>query len=197
LEAKNSKDVIISDVIVESVKALQDASVLLYPTDTIWGLGCDIFAQNAIDQIYNIKRRPRNKPMILLVDSIEMMKDYLSDLHPRVETLLTFHDKPLTLIGKPTNRVPKYLLGEEQMLAIRRVEDEFCRAVVRSFGFPIISTSANISNEPFPGNFSEISQEIKDAVDYIVPIRQQETQSLTPSVLAKYDYNGNLKFIRT
>jgi L-threonylcarbamoyladenylate synthase len=185
------------DKIEDIITILENGGTILYPTDTIWGLGCDAMNEKAIEKIYSLKNRPKDKPFTILVNSIEMLKTYAPDIHPRIETLHTYHVLPLTLIYEESIELPDILLGKNKSAAIRIVKDEFCHQLIRSFGRPIVSTSANISNEPFPTNFGEISSPILKGVDYVVRHRQEEKQAQKPSILARYDENGELIFLRT
>ena len=185
------------DKIEDIITILENGGTILYPTDTIWGLGCDAMNEKAIEKIYSLKNRPKDKPFTILVNSIEMLKTYAPDIHPRVETLHTYHVLPLTLIYEESIELPEILLGKNKSAAIRIVKDEFCHQLIRSFGRPIVSTSANISNEPYPNNFGEISSPILKGVDYVVRHRQEEKQAQKPSILARYDENGELIFLRT
>jgi len=152
----------------KTVKYLRKGYVMLYPTDTIWGLGCDSSNVSAVERVFEIKHRPRNKPMVLLMSDIEMLKQHVHFIHPRVETLLSHHRQPLTLIYDHIIDLPDHLLSEEGTCAIRVCHDPFCKEVIEKFGKPIISTSANISEQPFPKTFAEVDQIIKDEADYTV-----------------------------
>lgn len=184
------------DKIEDIITILKNGGSILYPTDTIWGIGCDALSEEAIKKVYQLKERPEDKPLTVLVDSIEMLKKYIPDIHPRVETLHTYHKLPLTLIYENALEFPDLLLGNNRSAGIRIVKDEFCCALIQAFGRPIVSTSANISNEPFPNNFGEISSPILQGVDYVVRHRQEEKNNPQPSVVARYDQNGELIFLR-
>ena len=187
----------IQEEVTRAVTALRKGRVLLYPTDTIWGLGCDIFNESAVKRIYEIKQRPENKPFVLLVDSIEMLKKYIKDIHPRVETLLTHHIQPLTIIYQSNGTLPDYLVSEEGTLAIRVTQDEFCKQIIGALGQPIISTSANRAEQPYPKNFQEIDEVILKMADDIVDFRiKGEEGDQIPSVIATFNHKGDLSFIR-
>ncbi len=184
------------DPIDKIVTVLKKDGVILYPTDTIWGLGSSMYSKHATEQIYAIKQRERNKPLLLLADRIEMMKKYVKDIHPRIETLLVYHRQPLTIIYEANDRVPKHLLCGGSTIAIRIVQDEFCKSLINLLGHPITSTSANITGEESPTYYSEIKQEVSDKCDYVVKYRQNDNSKTKASVLAKFDHKGNLKFLR-
>jgi len=174
---------------------LTNGGIILYPTDTIWGIGCDAFNLKAIENIYKIKRRPRELPFILLVSSIAMLKRYVN-IHPRLETLLVYHKKPLTLIYTEVDGLPEGILSEEGTIGIRVTLDPFCRDIIHKLDGPLVSTSANISGDPFPKSFHDISADIIRNMDYIVNHRQKDTEEGLPSVLAEFNKKGDLFFIR-
>lgn len=180
----------------EAVHTVRKGGVILYPTDTIWGLGCDATNLDAIERIYSIKGRRPEKPFVLLASDLEMVKKYVREIHPRVETLLHYHERPLTLVYKHLGNLPPVLYADGKTVAIRIARDAFCRELIASCGVPLVSTSANKSDAPFAANFAEIDEEIKEAVDYIVKHRQGEKQEFTPSVIASFDRKGMLHFIR-
>lgn len=179
------------------VSILNKDGVILYPTDTIWGLGCSIFSQKGVEKIYHIKQRDPNNPLLLLVDSISMLKKYAKAIHPRVETLHVYHKQPLTIIYEAGPSIPKYLLRGNKTVAIRIVQDEFCKSLINLLGYPITSSSANISNKPYPKTFNEIEEYIINQSDYVVSYKQTSSKKGSPSVIAKFDKNGDLQFLRT
>ena len=185
------------DKIEDIITILENGGIILYPTDTIWGIGCDALNEEAVQKIYTLKSRPQDKPLTVLVHSIEMLKKYVPEIHPRIETLHTYHTQPLTVVYENAIEFPDLLLGENNSAGIRIVKDEFCHALIRSFGRPIVSTSANISNEAFPNNFGEISSPILEGVDYVARHRQEEKDNPAPSVVARYDKNGELIILRS
>ena len=180
----------------EVVGVLQRGGVIVYPTDTIWGIGCDAMNAEAIRSVYEIKRRDLSQPLIVLVDSIEMLKTYAPRIHPRVETLLTMHHQPLTIIYPGVKGFPEILSAGKKTIAIRVIHEPFCRKMIAAFGRPIVSTSANVSGDPWPKGFGEISSEILTAADYVVRHRRDEKETGAPSVIATYNSKGILDFIR-
>ncbi len=177
------------------VKTLNQGGTIIYPTDTIWGIGCDPFNESAVGNLFYLKKRPRDKPLLLLVDSIAMLKKYVK-IHPRVETLLVYHKKPLTIIYKADKRIPDYLTSKNHTVGIRVVLDEFCKEAIKKFGKPITSTSANFSGSPFPINFNEIQSSFLDVADYVVKYKQSDVTNGSPSVIATFDREGELSFLR-
>jgi L-threonylcarbamoyladenylate synthase len=180
----------------EIVGTLEKGGIVLYPTDTIWGLGCDAMNTKAIEKIYKIKKRPAGSPLVVLVSDIEMLKRYAHSIHPRVETLLSMHRQPLTIVYSDVSDLPDILYSEKDTVAIRVVQDPFCQAVIHRFDRPIVSTSANISGQPWPKGFGEISSEIIKASNYVVRHRREEKVTGSPSVIATFNSKGNLNFIR-
>ncbi|MBT8219561.1 MAG: threonylcarbamoyl-AMP synthase [Bacteroidia bacterium] len=185
------------DIIEKAVDVINRGGILLYPTDTIWGLGCDPFNSKAIEKVLQLKKRDADKAFILLVDSIDMLKKYIDRLHPRVETLLFYNTRPLTIIYDNPVHLPEEIISSDGSIAIRVTTDPFCKHLIHHFGKPIISTSANVSGEPYPPNFSAISSEIISGVDYVVNIRQTEEKEVQPSVIATVNSKGELEFIRS
>ena len=174
---------------------LTNGGVILYPTDTIWGIGCDVFALEAVEKIYKIKKRPRELPFILLVSDIAMLKRYVN-IHPRLETLLVYHEKPLTLIYEEVYDLPESVLSEEGTIAIRVTHDPFCQRVIEQLDSPLVSTSANVSGESFPNCFDDITGDILRHMDYVVEYRREDKEQRTPSVMAEFNNKGELFFIR-
>jgi L-threonylcarbamoyladenylate synthase len=177
-------------------QTLEEDGIILYPTDTIWGLGCDATNTVAIDRIYDLKQRDKNKPFVLLVDSIDMLKEYVETLHPRLETLMLYHKRPLTVIYDKSKNLPINATAANGSVAIRVVQDPFCQQLITALGKPMVATSANISNQPFPAIFGEISSEIIQKVDYVVRHRRNDKRPKEPSVIVKYDGKGDLIFLR-
>ena len=180
----------------ETCKVLENGGTILYPTDTIWGIGCDACNEKAIERIYAIKNRSKGKSMLILVDSMEMMKKYTSSIPEIAEQLIEAADRPLTIIYPNARNLPKNLVAEDGSIGIRIVNDEFCRKVIGIFGKPIVSTSANLAGANSPLGFCDIVDEIKSEVDYIVPLRQDELSRNRNSDIVKVDNSGNIQVIR-
>lgn len=178
------------------INTLDEGGVILYPTDTIWGLGCDALNEEAIDKVYEIKKRPKDNPLIIIASSIDMIKSYVATMHPKIETLLVYHERPLTVVYEKAANLPENLIQADGSVAIRLVKDEFCRQMIEELGRPIVSTSANMSGEPFPSNFGQISSDIISQADYIVKYRQDDKELNEPSALIKLSKKGELIFIR-
>jgi len=175
---------------------LNSGKLLLYPTDTIWGIGCDATNSDSILKIGNLKRRLESKSFVILVSDLDMLKEYVKDIHPRLETLLMHHARPLTIIYSSPVGLPKEVQADDGSVAVRIVKDAFCRAMIKAFNKPIVSTSANVSGEPFPSDFGKISSEIIGGVDYVVKHRRKDRTVAEPSVIARLAENSELEIIR-
>ncbi len=169
------------------VENLQKGKIILYPTDTIWGIGCDCTNEQAVQRIYAIKKRPDTKSLILLVDSLEMLQEYVPLIGGNVFKFHEHFTRPLTMIYKNTINLPDFLKAEDGSIAIRIVQDPFCKEVITAFGKPIVSTSANTSGKPSAKSFNKIELAIKRGVDYVVKHRQKDNSESEPSILARYD----------
>ena len=167
----------------ETVKALENGSTILYPTDTVWGLGCDATNEEAVKEIYKIKNREESKSLIVLVSSLSMLKKYVTVPNAAID-LLEKTEKPTTIIYQNPTGIAKNIINkEDNTLAIRIAQDEFCENLIESFGKPIVSTSANVSGNPTPKSFSQIEQSILDDVDYIVNLHQNKVSEKSSTIL--------------
>ncbi|MBL7818630.1 MAG: threonylcarbamoyl-AMP synthase [Saprospiraceae bacterium] len=181
----------------EILNVLRHGGVILYPTDTIWGLGCDATNAEAVDKISTIKERTPDKGYVLLVDSVEMLKKHVGIVHPRVETLLSYHVRPLTIIYDEAFGVASNVLAPDGSVGIRVTQDPFCRELIAQFGKPIVSTSANRSGAPFPAHFGEISSDVLEKVDLVVKYKQDVKERGEPSVIARFNREyEELDFLR-
>jgi len=179
-----------------SINVIAKGGIILYPTDTVWGIGCDATNQSSIDRIYKLKRRAETKSMIILVNDIDMLKEYVSNIPETVLDLIECFDQPTTIIYPEVNNIPKNLIDEDGGCAIRIVNDVFCKQLITLFGKPIVSTSANISGEPTPLLFCKISEKITKSVDYVVKIGHDKINQLKPSTIIKLRKNGEYDIIR-
>jgi len=182
--------------IINSINVLQKGGIILYPTDTIWGIGCDATNANAIKRIYQLKKREEKKSMIILVADEIMINNYV--LHPskKIIEFLSTQNKPTTAIFENAINLPRELINADGSIAIRIVKDEFCKMLIQHLKKPLVSTSANISGDASPENFSMISPKIKSGVDYIVQHRQDDLQIFQPSSIIKLDKNNEIERIR-
>lgn len=180
----------------ETIEKLNQGNVILYPTDTIWGIGCDVFNESAVENIYHIKKRDRSKPLILLVSNINMLKYYVPHIHPRIETLLHYHKRPLTIIYKDPIHLPDWILAKDNSIAIRLVLNSFIKNTIEKYGKPIVSTSANIQGDPTPEEYDSISKKLIKKVDHIVPLTLANKVQRSASVIIRYDKEGEIELVR-
>lgn len=184
------------EIITKALEVLNCGGVILYPTDTVWGLGCDATNSAAVRRIYEIKRRSDSKSMLSLVDAVGRV-DYYFDRVPEIAwDLWEVADKPLTLILPRARNVAPELIAEDGTMGMRITKEEVSNTLCARLRRPLVSTSANISGEPTARCFADISQEVKDAVDYIIPLRQNETHNPAPSGIIKVEDGGVVTVIR-
>ena len=175
---------------------MRKGGVILYPTDTIWGIGCDATNADAVRRVYEIKKREDSKALICLVDSANRMQRYFRKVPEVAWELVDYATKPLTLILDGAVNVAPNLLAEDGSLGIRVTHEEFSRQMCYRFQKAIVSTSANISGEPSPQNFYDIPDEIKEQMDYVVSFRRGEKTKAQPSQIIKLTEDGQIKIIR-
>ena len=175
---------------------LRNGGVILYPTDTIWGLGCDATNNSAVEKIFRIKSRDENKSLLILVDGEEMLKRYVQEIPEIVFELTGVSDSPLTIIYPEGKNLATGVSSEDGSVGIRICRDEFCRELIRSYRKPIVSTSANFSGNSSPENFGEIDKSVIDAVDFVVKYRQNDLRKYPASPVIKVELNGTIKIIR-
>lgn len=182
----------------EALKIVRAAGVILYPTDTVWGLGCDATNEKAVQRIFEIKRRQDQKAMIILVDKIDSVARYVESVPDVAWQLLESAEgsAPLTLILPGGVGVAPNLLPKERTIAIRVPEHKFCQELLRKLNRPLVSTSANISGQASPAAFDQISDEIKRSVDYIVPIENEGSPTSKPSSIISLSLTGEISIIR-
>lgn len=178
------------------IATLESGGLILYPTDTTWGIGCDATNAAAIDKVSRLKNQANAGPFVLLVASIEMLKHYVVEIHPRVETLLLFHARPLTVIYKDAKNLPPNACGADGSVAVRIPQDVLCKSLLEEFGKPIVATTANIGGMPIPKHFGEISSDVIMGVDYVVKYRTLDKEMGEPSVLARLSDDEELEFLR-
>jgi L-threonylcarbamoyladenylate synthase len=180
----------------QSIELLKNGGTLLYPTDTIWGLGCDATNEEACQKIIELKNRSENKSFILLVDGFPMLEKYVPDFHPVCYDLADLADKPLTIIYPSTRGIAPSVLASDGSVGIRITKDPNCLKLIRGMRKPLVSTSANLSGESIPTTFQEINAAILKKVDGILELRQNE--KLThPSQIIKIGLDGSVKVIRS
>ena len=180
-----------------ALNALRNGQIILYPTDTIWGLGCDATNEKAIKRIYEIKQRDDSKSLIILAADEREVLQYVSAPDLAVFDFIEQQTRPTTIIFDGAINLPDNLIAEDGSVAVRIVKDEFCRHLIKRLQKPIVSTSANISGQPSPKNFGEVTEEIKTAVDHIVKWRQDDTAISLPSQIIKWNNDGTRTIIRS
>ncbi|MDP1623624.1 MAG: L-threonylcarbamoyladenylate synthase [Bacteroidales bacterium] len=185
------------DEIKNCIGALQRGGTILYPTDTIWGIGCDATNPEAVSIIYRLKQRMERKSMIILLDEPERLRDYISAIPETAFDLIRDSKTPLTIIYPEAKNLAENVVAEDGSVAIRIVKTDFCRRLIHEFGKPIVSTSANISGEGSPISFRDIVQEIIRGVDYVVDESLNDSHEPKPSRIIKLDPDGKFTIIRT
>ena len=181
----------------EAFEVIKNGGVILYPTDTIWGIGCDASNTDAINKIYNIKGRSESKSLIILLDDDRNLKRYVRDVPEVAWDILDNTTKPTTIVYPGAFNLPNNLIAEDGSIAIRIVKNEFCEKLIKKLKKPLVSTSANISGEPSPKDFDSISNEILKAVDHVVHLPTFKSQSNNiASSIVKLGLNGEIDIIR-
>lgn len=185
-----------SEDINHALKILRSGGVILYPTDTVWGLGCDATNADAVKKVYEIKKRADNKSLIVLVNSVAMLSRYVSNPPDVALQLTEITDKPLTIVYDRGRGLAEGVASSDGSVGVRICNDPFCDELISAFRKPIISTSANISGEKSPAFFDEISREIHDTVDYVCLYRQNDRSGAEASSVIKVSDNGVIKILR-
>jgi len=185
-----------NDDLIAAIDILKKGGIILYPTDTIWGIGCDATNEEAISKIYRIKQRQDEKSLLILLDDASRLYDYVAEVPDMAQNLIEITEKPLTIIYPGAINLAPNLIADDGSIGIRIVRDEFCRQLVRRFGKPVVSTSANISGMPWPPFYHNIEKAIVKSVDYVVKWRQGDTRRGKPSGIVKLGIHGEVKVIR-
>ncbi|MEY3397507.1 MAG: hypothetical protein RL220_101 [Bacteroidota bacterium] len=178
-----------------ALEVLKQGGVILYPTDTIWGIGCDATNRNAVDRVYKIKQRDDSKALIVLLDEEGKLQRYVRHVPEIAWNLIEVTNKPLTIVYSDVLNLAPNLMASDGSAAIRIVRHPFCQELIRRFNRPIVSTSANISGQAFSGAFTDISNEIKTQVDYIVNLHR-DSPSGPPSSVIKLEDGGRFNILR-
>jgi L-threonylcarbamoyladenylate synthase len=184
------------DEIIKACEILRKGGVILYPTDTIWGIGCDATNEAAVERVYEIKQRSDSKSMLILLDSPNFLSCYVDELPKIAFDLIELADKPLTIVYSGAKNVASNLIAQDGSIGIRITNEDFSQNLCRRFRKPVVSTSANINKEPSPANFSEINEKILRSVDYVVNYRRNETQKSKPSSIIRLEKGDIVKIIR-
>lgn len=184
------------DDIKKAVEVMRNGGIILYPTDTIWGIGCDATNRDAVERIYKLKQRDDHKAMICLVDSDARLQRYVRNVPEVAWNLLELAEKPTTVILDNAVNLADNLIADDGSIAMRITKEPFSKELCYRFQKPIVSTSANISGEPAAQNYMDISEEILNGVDYVCWSRRQEHKPHNPSSIIKLSENGEVKIIR-
>ena len=179
-----------------AIEALKKGKTILYPTDTVWGIGCDARNKDAVNKVFKIKQRPEYKSMVVMVCDENMLKRYVKEIPDAAKELLKSAEAPLTIIYPDGRMLAENVIAADNSIGIRVVKDDFCKALIQKFGKPIISTSANISGEDSPSSFKQIKLDILNAVDYIVTIKRNQETPTKPSTIIRVGLNNEIKILR-
>jgi L-threonylcarbamoyladenylate synthase len=178
------------------ITVLKDGGIILYPTDTVWGIGCDATNEKAVEKIYALKKRNEEKSMIiLLADEADILR-YTNHPNAVIFDYIKGISKPTTVIYEGAKNLATNLVNKDGTVGIRLVKDDFCKKLVREFGKPVVSTSSNISGYPPPTFFMDIDIQIKSGVDYIVQHRQEDLTPASPSTVIRLDHEGRVQILR-
>lgn len=175
---------------------IRKGGVILYPTDTIWGLGCDATNTDAVKRIFKIKQREESKSLIVLVESVNHLSKYVRSVPEMAWPLIENSERPLTVVYPGAVNLSPAVIAEDGTAGIRIPNHDFCKRLMHITGKPLVSTSANISGQPAPSSFDEIAEEIKAKVDYIVNLEDEKKRKGVPSVIIKIELNGTFQFLR-
>lgn len=184
------------EILKEAVRVLKEGGVILYPTDTIWGIGCDATNEAAVERVYKIKRRSESKSLVLLACDLDMVARYIREIPPMAIDLVEVNDAPMTIVYPGAEHLAPNVIAEDGSVGIRIPMNEFCRQMAFKLRHPIVSTSANISGEPSPKKFKDIPDEIKSAVDYIVSPKLEAESTGKASQIIKLEVDGTVEIIR-
>lgn len=182
--------------ITQCLKVLSTGGLILYPTDTVWGIGCDATNAEAVSRVYQLKQRDDSKALIVLIDSAEHLDHYVVDVPAIARELIDVAVKPLTIIYEGAYNLASNVLGDEDSVGIRIPNDEFCHRLCERYGKPIVSTSANVSGKPTARTFADIDPTIVNGVDYAVQFRRDDNTRHEPSNIILLGRDGTFKIIR-
>ncbi len=186
----------IDSEVARAKEVLLAGGCILYPTDTIWGIGCDATNPAAVQKIYSLKKRADNKSMLILMSGTNMLSSYLKEIPAKALELIESALKPTTIIYPGAIKLAPNLLAKDGSVGIRITSDDFCQKLIEKAGFPIVSTSANTSGNPAPLSFRTIESELLQKVDHVVNWRQNENKPSSPSAIIKLDENGRTTILR-
>ncbi|MCB0462711.1 MAG: L-threonylcarbamoyladenylate synthase [Flavobacteriaceae bacterium] len=179
-----------------ALKVLKEGGLILYPTDTVWGIGCDATNAEAVKKVFTLKQRSDSKALICLVTDDRMLKKYIKDIPEAAFDIMDIEDNPITIIYDNPQNLAQNLIAEDNSIAIRIPDHEFCFQLLRKFNGAIVSTSANISGQPTPKSFKEIHEDILKGVDYVVNLQREKICTKASSII-KLSSDGTVKVIRS
>jgi L-threonylcarbamoyladenylate synthase len=186
----------LKDEVAKALKVLQDGGIILYPTDTIWGIGCDAGNEEAVKKIYALKQREESKSMIVLLANDNQLQSYVSEVPDIAYNLIEYAENPLTLVMPGAKNLAKNLIAADGSIGLRVTSHPFCQQLIQRLRRPLVSTSANISGQPSPKNFNAVSAEIIEGVDYVVDLEQYDMTEKRPSTIMRLEPDGRFEFIR-
>lgn len=186
----------LKDEINRALEVIKNGGVILYPTDTIWGLGCDATNADAVEKLLKIKNRPAEKSLIVLLDVDSKLQSYVKEIPEVAYDLIEYAENPLTIIFSDAKNLALNVINTDGSVGIRIVKHDFCTPLIQRFRKPVVSTSANISGKPSPQFFDDIDPEIIEAVDYVVDFQQEDRSIKKPSTIMKLRPSGQFEFIR-
>lgn len=178
-----------------AVQVLTDGGLLLYPTDTVWGIGCDATNVEAVNKLFKLKNRNDRKALICLAADARMLSNYVKEIPEVAFDIFEVSEEPITIVYDDARNLAENLIAQDKSIAIRIPNDDFCFQLIRRFGKPIVSTSANLSGQPTPKSFKEITSHILKGVDYVVNLHREKIFT-KPSSIIKLSANGKVKIIR-
>lgn len=184
------------DEVAKALKVVQEGGIILYPTDTIWGIGCDATNTEAIKKIYHLKQRGETKSMIILLDTDNKLESYIKEVPSIAYELIEYAENPLTLVMPGAKNISFALINIDGSIGVRIVKHDFCQQLIQRLRKPLVSTSANISGKASPQYFGQIDQEIIDGVDYVVDLEQHDKEIKQPSTIMRLEPDGRFEFIR-
>ncbi|MCB0571964.1 MAG: Sua5/YciO/YrdC/YwlC family protein [Phaeodactylibacter sp.] len=179
-----------------ALAVLHQGGLILYPTDTVWSIGCDATQPVAVSRLLQLKRADSASGMEILVNSLEMLRQYVGHLHPRIETLLLYHVRPLTVRYEKGRNLPGILLDTDGSVSIRLVQDAYCAGLIENLGRPLVATPADLRKGYFPINFGAISSDVIERVDYVARHRRSDKSPAQPSVMVQLSLKDELEFLR-
>jgi L-threonylcarbamoyladenylate synthase len=180
-----------------ALTVIENNGLILCPTDTLWSIACDATDPVAILRLLRLKPNTHANTFEILVDSIEMLKEYVEHLHPRVETLLSYHIRPLTVVFDKSRNLPEPILNFDGSIGVRIVQDDFCRNLINEMNHPLVATFAHLNGNPLPVHFGAVSSDVIEAVDFVVRYRQNDKVHGQPSVMVRLlEEEEEMEFLR-